>query len=182
MSRTGRAAGKRARAGGARPSRVAGARPPGNRAGRLVVPQSDDVTGSAPCVTAVRYAAWLGASAAGGARGRTTHIRRGQGVSGHESARCGNAATRGRSCQRRDSPGKASEHPDFKSPQCYYSGDRAGIVALVVTAGIEIWTEDRYNAEIKDAEPIDGFHTITVASNIDRRTCWRWWMSRMVSS
>jgi hypothetical protein len=69
-------------------------------------------------------------------------------------------------------PGKPSEHPDFKSPQCYYSGDRAGNVALVVTAGIEIWTEKTYNAEIKNVEPIDGFPTITVASNIDRRTCW----------
>jgi hypothetical protein len=71
-----------------------------------------------------------------------------------------------------EKPGEPSEHPDFKSPECYYSGDRAGTVALVVTAGIEIWTEETYNAEIKDAEPIDGFHTITVASNIDRRTCW----------
>lgn len=44
-------------------------------------------------------------------------------------------------------------------------------MTLVLTAGIEIWTEDRYNAEIEDAEPIDGFPTITVASNVDRRTC-----------
>jgi hypothetical protein len=68
-------------------------------------------------------------------------------------------------------PGEPSEHPDFKSPQCYYSGDRAGNVALVVTAGAEIWTEDKYNAEIKDANPIDGFTTITVASNVDKRAC-----------
>jgi hypothetical protein len=68
-----------------------------------------------------------------------------------------------------EGPGKPSEHPDFKSPDCYYSG--VGDVALVVTAGIEIWTEDAYNAEIKDAKPIDGFHTITVASNVDRRAC-----------
>jgi len=67
-------------------------------------------------------------------------------------------------------PGKPSDHPDFKSPQCYYSG--VGNVALVVTAGIEIWTEDTYNAEIEDAAPIDGFPTITVASNIARQTCW----------
>lgn len=70
-----------------------------------------------------------------------------------------------------EEPGKADEHPDFKSPNCYYSGDRAGNVTLAVTAGIEIWTEDRYDAEIKDAEPIDGFPTITVASNVDRRVC-----------
>jgi len=70
-----------------------------------------------------------------------------------------------------EQPGKPGEHPDFKSPDCYYSGDRAGDVALVVTAGIKIWTEDRYNAEIKDAKPIDGFPTITVASNVDERAC-----------
>jgi hypothetical protein len=67
-------------------------------------------------------------------------------------------------------PGKPSEHPDFKSPDCYYSG--IGNVTLVVTAGIDIWTEDKYNAQIRDVEPIDGFHTITVASNVDRQACW----------
>jgi hypothetical protein len=65
--------------------------------------------------------------------------------------------------------GESSEHPDFRSPQCYYSG--VGNVALVMTDGIEIWTEDTFNAEIEDAEPIDGFPTITVASNVSRRTC-----------
>jgi hypothetical protein len=44
-------------------------------------------------------------------------------------------------------------------------------LTLVVTEGIDIWTEDRYNAEIEDADPVDGFPTITVASNVDRRTC-----------
>jgi uncharacterized protein DUF3558 len=65
--------------------------------------------------------------------------------------------------------GKADQHPDFKSPDCYYTG--AGDVALVVTAGIEIWTKDKYNAEIKDVDPIDEFPTITVASNVDRQAC-----------
>lgn len=69
-------------------------------------------------------------------------------------------------------PGEPSEHPDFDSPECYYSGDRAGNVTLVLTAGIEMWTEETYNAKIEDAEPINGFHTITVASNVDRRACW----------
>lgn len=68
-------------------------------------------------------------------------------------------------------PGKPSDHPDFHSPNCYYSGDRAGSLTLVVTAGIEEWTTDKYNAEIEDAEPIDGFPTITVASNVDRWAC-----------
>ena len=68
-----------------------------------------------------------------------------------------------------EQPGKQSDHPDFKSPDCYYSG--VGNVTLVVTAGIDIWTEDRYNAEIDDAEPIDGFHTVTVASKVARQTC-----------
>lgn len=67
-------------------------------------------------------------------------------------------------------PGKPSEHPDFKSPQCYYSG--VGIVALLANLGIEEWTTTKYNAEIEDVEPIDGYSTITVASNIVRQTCW----------
>lgn len=67
-------------------------------------------------------------------------------------------------------PGKPEEHPDFKSPECYYSG--VGTVTLVVTAGIEIWTEETYNAEIKDADPIDRFPTKTVASNVNRWACW----------
>jgi hypothetical protein len=66
-------------------------------------------------------------------------------------------------------PGKSSEHPDFKSPDCYYSG--VGDVALVVTAGIGVWTEDRYNAEIDDAHPIEGYPTVTVASNVDQWVC-----------
>lgn len=69
-------------------------------------------------------------------------------------------------------PGKPSEHPDFKSPQCYYSSNRAGNVALLVNTGIEEWTTTKYNAEIEDAEPIEGYPTITVASNIDSRACW----------
>jgi hypothetical protein len=69
-------------------------------------------------------------------------------------------------------PGKPSDHPDFHSPHCYYSGERAGSLTLVVTTGIEEWTTTKYNVEIEDAEPIDGFPTITVASNVDRRACW----------
>lgn len=68
-------------------------------------------------------------------------------------------------------PGEPGESPDFKSPDCYYAGERAGNLTLVVTDGIEVWTEETYNAEIEDAEPIDGFPTITVASNVDRRAC-----------
>jgi hypothetical protein len=69
-----------------------------------------------------------------------------------------------------EEPGKRGEHPDFKSPDCYYIA--TGDVALVVTAGTTIWTEARYNAEIKPVARIDGFPTITVASNVDRRACW----------
>ena len=71
-----------------------------------------------------------------------------------------------------EKPGEQDEHPDFKpSLDCYYSG-RGGLdIALVVTAGIEIWNTNTYNAVIKDAEPINGFPTRTVASNVDRRAC-----------
>ncbi len=70
-----------------------------------------------------------------------------------------------------EKPGKRDENPDFKSPYCYYSGEEAGTITLVVTAGIEIWNTNTYNAVIKDAEPIYGFPTRTVASNVDRRAC-----------
>lgn len=69
-----------------------------------------------------------------------------------------------------EGPGKPSDHPDFDSPQCYYSG--VGIVALLVTTGIEEWTTTKYDADIEEVEPIDGYPTLTVASNIDRQTCW----------
>lgn len=67
-------------------------------------------------------------------------------------------------------PGKQSPHPDFESPRCFYPD--LGGVTLVVTAGIEEWSTDKYNVAIEDVEPIDGFPAITVASNVDRRTCW----------
>jgi hypothetical protein len=66
-------------------------------------------------------------------------------------------------------PGERSEEPTLKSPQCYYSG--AGDVTLVVTEGIEAWTEGNRSLEIKVAEPIDGFPTITMANNAGGRAC-----------
>lgn len=66
-------------------------------------------------------------------------------------------------------PGEPDEHPDFKSPDCHYSG--VGNVTLVVTAGIGTWTEENYNAEITDVDSIDGYRTISVASNVVRQTC-----------
>ncbi len=64
-------------------------------------------------------------------------------------------------------PGSPSEDPTFKSPQCYYSS--VGQVTVVITEGIEAW--DGRNVEITDAEPIEGFATITIRNDADRRSC-----------
>lgn len=69
-------------------------------------------------------------------------------------------------------PGQVSENPNFKSPNCNYSGSYAGAVTLVITEGIEAWTEETRNAEIEDAEPIDGFPTLLIANNVDKRACY----------
>lgn len=69
------------------------------------------------------------------------------------------------------SPGRPSEDPTFKSPQCYFSGDRAGDVTLVVTEGIEAWDGRTQNTEITNAEPIEGYATITITNDADRRSC-----------
>lgn len=63
------------------------------------------------------------------------------------------------------------ENPNFKSPQCYYPGTAAGFdITLVVTEGIEAWTGR--NVELTNADPIDGFPTITMANNFDERACY----------
>jgi hypothetical protein len=66
-------------------------------------------------------------------------------------------------------PGERSEEPTLKSPHCYYSG--AGDVTLVVTEGIEAWTEGNRSLKIDAVEPIEGFPTITMANNAGGRTC-----------
>ncbi len=67
-------------------------------------------------------------------------------------------------------PGKQSEEPNFKSPNCYYSS--VGDVTLVVTEGVDAWQERTQNVEISDAKAIDAFPTITIWNKADEHSCY----------
>jgi hypothetical protein len=67
-------------------------------------------------------------------------------------------------------PGNPGENPNSRSPNCFYPG--VGQIVTVVTNGIESWTEGRQNVEIEEAEPIEGFPTITVWNLADERSCY----------
>lgn len=67
-------------------------------------------------------------------------------------------------------PGKQSEEPNFKSPNCYYSS--VGDVTLVVTEGVEAWEARTQNVEISDAKAIERFPTITIWNKADRHSCY----------
>lgn len=69
-----------------------------------------------------------------------------------------------------DKPGVPQEEPNFRSPNCFYAG--AGDVTLVITEGIDAWTEENRDVELEDAEPIAGFPTVTMANSVDRRACY----------
>jgi hypothetical protein len=67
-------------------------------------------------------------------------------------------------------PGKQSEEPNFKSPNCYYSS--VGDVTLVVTEGIDAWQDRTQNVEISDANAIEEFPTVTIWNKADRHSCY----------
>jgi uncharacterized protein DUF3558 len=65
--------------------------------------------------------------------------------------------------------GEQSEEPTLKSPQCYYSD--VGNVTLVMTEGIEAWTEGNRSLKVEDTKPIEGFPTITMTNEAGGRAC-----------
>jgi hypothetical protein len=67
-------------------------------------------------------------------------------------------------------PGNPSEDPTYRSPECTYPG--VGQVTIVVTEGIDAWDEETRDADISDAEPIEGFPTITAWNLADQRSCY----------
>lgn len=69
-----------------------------------------------------------------------------------------------------DGPGNPSEDQTYKSPQCHYSG--VGQVTVVVTEGAEAWDDRGQDTNINEVDPIDGYPTITVWNEIDRRSCY----------
>lgn len=66
--------------------------------------------------------------------------------------------------------GEQSQEQTFKSLDCYYSS--VGDVTLVVTKGIDAWTEQARDVEISDMDPIEGFTTISIWNQVDRRSCY----------
>jgi hypothetical protein len=69
-----------------------------------------------------------------------------------------------------EGPGNLAEDPTYRSPDCTYPG--VGQVTTVVTEGIDAWDERTRNVEINDAEPIEGFPTITIWNLADERSCY----------
>lgn len=67
-------------------------------------------------------------------------------------------------------PGNPSEDPTFKSPQCHFSG--VGQVTVVVTEGVEAWDDRTQSVEINEADPIEGYPTITMWNKLDERSCY----------
>ncbi|HEX6356317.1 DUF3558 domain-containing protein [Actinophytocola sp.] len=69
-----------------------------------------------------------------------------------------------------EGPGQRSEEPNLKSPHCYYSS--VGDITLVVTEDIGAWDERGQDAEISDAEAIEGFPAIMIWNQVDERSCY----------
>lgn len=72
-----------------------------------------------------------------------------------------------------EKPGIPQESKTFKSRQCFYGTNIGSFtVTLVVTEGIQAWNRGGRNADVADAEPIEGFPAISVAGKADRRGCY----------
>ncbi|MFL6140382.1 MAG: DUF3558 domain-containing protein [Labedaea sp.] len=71
-----------------------------------------------------------------------------------------------------DKPGKPGQDETFKSPDCFYSNNVLGLgIALVVTEGINKWTDGSRTATAQQVAPIEGFPAISVTRNNDKYTC-----------
>jgi hypothetical protein len=71
-----------------------------------------------------------------------------------------------------EKPGLVQQSPTFKSPRCLYTTNVGSFaVTLVVTEGIEAWTNGTRNADLKPAKPIEGFPAITLGSKVDDQRC-----------
>jgi hypothetical protein len=72
-----------------------------------------------------------------------------------------------------EKPGEVQESKTFRSPQCFYGTNVASFaVTLVVTEGIEAWTNGGRNVDLADAEPVTGFPAVFLISKVDRRRCY----------
>jgi hypothetical protein len=63
-----------------------------------------------------------------------------------------------------EQPGERGQNEVYRSPECSYSTDVAGFrITLVMTEGIEKWTDGSKNAKVKEALPVAGFPAISIA-------------------
>jgi hypothetical protein len=71
-----------------------------------------------------------------------------------------------------EGPGKPQTSKTFRSPDCFW-GTQVGAfgVMLVVTEGIDAWTEGHRNVDLADAKPVAEFPAITLISRVDRLMC-----------
>jgi hypothetical protein len=71
-----------------------------------------------------------------------------------------------------DKPGEPDRNKEFDAPECYYSGNHYGYwVTLVTNEGIDAWLDGKYNADVDEYDPVDGFRAITVAGDYDPNRC-----------
>lgn len=69
-------------------------------------------------------------------------------------------------------PGEQNEEPTFKSPDCFYSNSVGSFsVTLVITEGIEKWTDGTRSAVAAEAPPIAGFPAISLKRSTDKNEC-----------
>jgi hypothetical protein len=71
-----------------------------------------------------------------------------------------------------EKPGKQIENPTFKSPECSYAKDSGGVaVTLVITEGIDVWTDGGRSAQVEEADPVEGFPTLSATLEVDPNRC-----------
>lgn len=69
-------------------------------------------------------------------------------------------------------PGVAQQEPTLNSPACLYGTNTGGAeIILVVTEGIERWTDGSRRAEAHEEVPIEGFPTISLTLPTEADGC-----------
>jgi hypothetical protein len=71
-----------------------------------------------------------------------------------------------------EKPGKPGQDETFKSPDCFYGTDVAGLgIVLVVTEGIDKWTDGSRSAVAKQVASIDGYPALSITRENDKNQC-----------
>jgi hypothetical protein len=71
-----------------------------------------------------------------------------------------------------DEPGTSRQDDIFKSPSCFYGTNTGGVeLILVVTEGIERWTDGSRRGVAHETAPVAGFPAITVNKPGEKDAC-----------